>query len=408
MGSFRSRLGLVALLGLAVRLLAAYLNRNYPVIGDAMTYHVEGGLLAHGEGFRRVFEDVPTAEHPPAHIVVVAFADLLGLDSTLGQKAFQGVLGTGTVVLIGLLGRRVAGERAGLIAGVLAAVYPMLWLADAALMSETTSTLLAAACVLAAYGLRDRRSPGAAAALGALIGLAALARGELLALLVLLLLPLAWAARGEGGTRRALVLAGTGVVAFAVVLAPWTIRNARTFDAPVALSTNGDAVFAGANCPASYDGPRVGSWIFACFGPAPPGDEAQMAKVYRRRGLDYASKHAGRLPVVVAARLGRVLDVYQPWTGGLFFAAIEGRQSRFSKAGLLMYWALLPLGFAGALVLRRRGESLLILLAPVALVLVVAAAVYGSTRFRMAAEPSLVVLAAVALDAAWRRRRVAA
>ena len=55
-------------------------------------------------------------------------------------------------------------------------------------------------------------------------------------------------------------------------------------------------------------------------------------------------------------------------------------------------------------------RPLLILLAPVVMVVAVAMAVYGSTRFRFGAEPSVVVLAAVALVAlggrlprVWRR-----
>ena len=50
------------------------------------------------------------------------------------------MIGTGTVVLVGAArrGRVGARERVGLIAAGLAAVYPMLWLPDGALMGETT------------------------------------------------------------------------------------------------------------------------------------------------------------------------------------------------------------------------------------------------------------------------------
>jgi hypothetical protein len=61
--------------------------------------------------------------------------------------------------------------------------------------------------------------------------------------------------------------------------------------------------------------------------------------------------------------------------------------------------------FAGALVMRGRGRDLWILLAPIAMVTLVALTTYGTTRFRMAAEPSIVLLAAVALEAAVLRVR---
>jgi hypothetical protein len=69
-----------------------------------------------------------------------------------------------------------------------------------------------------------------------------------------------------------------------------------------------------------------------------------------------------------------------------------------------MFWVLAPFAAAGAVVLRRRREPLAILLVPIAMVILTALSTYGSTRFRFAAEPSVVVLAAVALDALARRR----
>jgi hypothetical protein len=69
-----------------------------------------------------------------------------------------------------------------------------------------------------------------------------------------------------------------------------------------------------------------------------------------------------------------------------------------------MFWLLAPLAIAGAWLLHRRRQPLVILLMPVAMVTLTALLTYGSTRFRFAAEPSIVVLAAVALDALVRRR----
>jgi cytochrome b561 len=75
---------------------------------------------------------------------------------------------------------------------------------------------------------------------------------------------------------------------------------------------------------------------------------------------------------------------------------------RVGTAALAFYYALVALAVAGFIVMRRRGRPLAILLTPVVLVSLVSIASYGSTRFRAAAEVSLVVLAGVALDAALR------
>jgi 4-amino-4-deoxy-L-arabinose transferase-like glycosyltransferase len=392
---FERRLALIAFAGLVLRIAYAVHNRDYPVQGDALTFHLEGGYVAHGQGFHNITDGAPTAEHPPLHILLIALFDLLGANSFLSQRIALCVVGTGTVLLIGVAGRLLGGERLGLIGAGLAAVYPMLWLADGSLMSETTYGFLIAATLVCALAYLRAPSAWLAAALGALIALAALTRGEGLALLVLLALPLAWRR-----PRHLAAVAGAAVV----VLAPWTIRNAITFEKPFLISTNGEAIWAGANCQRTYYTDQIGAWVLACYGPRPPGDESEQAIVYRKRGLRYLRHHKSRLPVVLAARFGRLWDVYQPWRQGTFFSGLEGRRPGATHFGLVVYWLLLPFAFAGAFLVRR---GRWVLLAPVLMVTLVALATYGTTRFRMAAEPSIVLLAAVALQAlALRARRV--
>ena len=396
MRGFERRLALIALAGLAVRVAYAVHNRDYTVQGDALTFHLEGGYVAGGDGFHNITDGAPTAEHPPLHILLIALVDLLGGHSFLSQRIVLCVVGTGSVVLIGLAGRLLGGERLGLLAAAVAAVYPMLWLADGSLMSETTYALFISAALVCALAYRRGPSVRLAAALGALIALAALTRGEGLALLVLVGLPVTW--------RRWRHLAAV-VLAAVVVLAPWTVRNLTTFERPFLISTNSESLWAGTNCERTYYTDQVGAWVLACYGPAPSGDESEQAVVYRDRGLRYMRHHLGRLPVVVAARLGRLWDVFQPWSQGTFFSGLEGRRPGATHFGLVVYWVLLPLAIAGALLLRARRHELWILLAPVLMVTLVGATTYGTTRFRMAAEPSIVLLAAVALEAAALRVR---
>ena len=53
------------------------------------------------------------------------------------QRIFLAFVGAATVMLVGLLGRRVASAPVGLIAAALAALYPMLFLTEATLMAES-------------------------------------------------------------------------------------------------------------------------------------------------------------------------------------------------------------------------------------------------------------------------------
>jgi 4-amino-4-deoxy-L-arabinose transferase-like glycosyltransferase len=403
---FAAWLAGIAAAALAIRLVYALALAPEPeFISDAGYFHLLANLIADGRGFIRPFDLVfdgavrPTAEHPPAWPLLLAAMSKLGGTSHDAHRAVGALCGTGTVVAIGFLGRRVAGERAGLIAAGLAAVYPLLWVVDGTLMSESLYGLAIALALLAALRLVEHPSPGRGAALGAAIALAALTRGEALLLVPLLAVPAALLARGP---RRGLALAAA-LGACVLVLAPWTIRNAARFDRFVPVSTNTGTLLAGANCSATYGGPRLGSWHFACVGAAPAGNEAAEAAVLRRRGLDYARDHAGRLPVVLAARAGRTWDVYRP-RQGVDVARVEGRARWAEYAGLAVYYALVPLALYGLVVLRCRGAFPLLLLVPPAMVTIMSLAGYGITRFRVAAEVSLVVLAAAALDALIRRR----
>src|SRR5690606_5068753 len=145
------------------------------------------------------------------------------------------LLGVAAVVLVGLAGRRVAGPRTGLLAAGLATIYPNVWSYDGTLLSETTAILMVAAFLLAVARYVDERSVRRAAVLGAVVGLAALARSELLLLSVFAVAPLALSPRtGDWGERLRQVSAAG--VACVVVLIPWVAHNMMRFEEPVLLS----------------------------------------------------------------------------------------------------------------------------------------------------------------------------
>jgi 4-amino-4-deoxy-L-arabinose transferase-like glycosyltransferase len=378
-------LAAIAAGGLAVRLVyALVLTPHLRGLGDATYYHDLANALADGRGFVNPATGTATALHPPLFPLLLSLPSLLGLDSYLAHRVAVSLIGTGTIVGVGLLARVVAGERAGLLAAGVAALSPVLISADGAVMSETLLGLLVVLAALASYRLRDRPSIGVAAVLGALIGLAALTRGEALLLLPLLL---PW---------RRLKPALTVVAACIVVLAPWTIRNLSEFEKPVALSTNDGGLVAGANCPSTYRGHDIGSWDIRCVPTAPARDESEASQRARTQGLDYATDHASRLPIVLAARLGRTFELLQPVRQA---EQAEGRAEGLEVAGAVAWFALLPLGFYGLLLLRRRRIPLAPLLAPFALAVAATLVGYGVPRFRHPADVALAVLAGVALDA---------
>jgi hypothetical protein len=135
--------------------------------------------------------------------------------------------------------------------------------------------------------------------------------------------------------------------------------------------------------------------VSGCRRPRHRGEsEAQSDDRWRDEGIDYAGDHAGRVPIAVAVRALRASGLWQPFRS----AEEQGRSANVMKLGIVLYYPLLLLAIAGAIKLRRRRRSeLIILLAPIVLALGTAMAGYGSVRLRLPADLSLIVLAATAL-----------
>jgi uncharacterized membrane protein YjgN (DUF898 family) len=200
------------------------------------------------------------------------------------------------------------------------------------------------------------------------------------------------------------------------VIAPWTIRNAVRFHTFVPVSNNVATLVDGANCDATYHGDLIGLWreTFSQYGNAartlpqaqacfegfdiadPHFDEAKAASAHLRAGESYARHHAGSLPKVAAVRVLRTWALYAPGQQ-VNFESLEGRPRSWQLRGTWMYWVLAPLAVAGAVILRRRRKLLWPLAATAVTVTIVAASTYGQQRFRIAAEPAILVLAAVTL-----------
>ncbi|MGZ6886631.1 MAG: glycosyltransferase family 39 protein [Acidimicrobiia bacterium] len=394
-------------LALAIRLPfhAAYAPRDLP-FADGLWYHGAANLLADGKGLidplaysfqGRVQQ---SAGHPPLFVFVLAFVSALGGTSTGAHQLTELALDVLAVGAIGLLGREVAGDRVGVVAAFGAAVFPRFWASEGEILSESLFGLLVAVVLLLSFRLLRRPSLPLAGALGATIGLVTLTRAEGIMYLPLLVLPVVVMVR-QSRTSRVRLL-GAAVVGTLVVIGPWTAYNATRFDRPVPVSTGLGAVVAGANCDRSYYGGDIGYWNAACT--ASRGrvrDESVHSDVLRDRGLRYAADHVARFPVVVAARVARLVEVYDPRP------ATFGPE--WAKGLLLAGWYLaVPVAIAGAFVARRRGISIVPFVAIAIAVVLNAALTWGTPRFRGPLDITVVVLAAIAIDALvlrWARGR---
>jgi 4-amino-4-deoxy-L-arabinose transferase-like glycosyltransferase len=400
-------LALVALGALTIRVLFVLAVRHHHAFGyDATWYHTVANRLADGDGYTVRCPLIPscvpraTAYFPPGYPLVLALGALVGAHSFLSQQLVSVVLGTGSVVVIGLLGRLPAGPRVGLVAAILAAVYPPLVGADVALMSESLYILVVSAMIVLVYRAIDDARFSRWAAVGLLGGATVLIRSDgLVVLLLLLVFALWWL---DASLRRRLAVVGVAGVAASLVVLPWFVRNAVSLDQGVLISNNAAAAVRGANCAPTYAGHLLGSWDIGCLHNGREGTgpraESQFHRTILHEGVRYALDHPSRLPLVVTVRVLRTWSLYAPRQQASF-EENEGRHRPVQLAGSLLVLILLPLAVLGVVILRRRAVPAWPLLAPALAVTITSALTYGNSRFRAAVEPSILVGAATAIIA---------
>jgi 4-amino-4-deoxy-L-arabinose transferase-like glycosyltransferase len=154
----------------------------------------------------------------------------------------QLLIATGTLFGVFLIGRRLFGDRVGLISATLFALYPPNIIATNLWLTETLATALIVWFVYVSLVALDEDGWWRWALAGALLGAAALVRPGVLPIALAPLL--VWLLRGE--RKRVAVAAVTTAATCALVMAPWAVRNEMVLHKPYPLSSHsGDPMLAG-------------------------------------------------------------------------------------------------------------------------------------------------------------------
>jgi Dolichyl-phosphate-mannose-protein mannosyltransferase len=406
-------LGLV-ILGIGMRVLFVVgWTHGMPLHGDPLFFQKVAASLADGNGYAILHSGrpVPTALHPPMFPLVLTVLDLVGIQTANAHRLALAVVSAGAIPIMGLLGHRLLSPAAGLVAAGIAAFGPLWVQPSGKVLSESLYLVVIPLVLLTALRCIDRPSPWRFLVVGLTIGIAALTRSEAVSLVVLLGIPLVlfvprrWAERGKLGL---LLLVG-----FALVVGPWVVRNDLQLGG-FALSTNSGTTLVGAYTPATFNpnSPLYGSFSDAAeFGHSAavkrrrPPDHAKrwteraLSNALGKIGTTYARRHLSDLPGVVLAREGRLWGFYASGSELQFDLAQDGNGVRsFQVAGEYLNWILIPLAIVGGVILYRRHRlAFLIVLAPIVAAALNAALAFGSTRYRAVAEPSIALLAAVAI-----------
>ncbi len=427
------RAGLAALVvilfvGLGLRVNEAWGGRS-PVF-DAAAYATIAANLDRGEGFTLGPNATQPASNysPGVPLLAAGTYEATGGVHERTARLLLALVGTLAVLFAYLIGRRLSGPVAGLIGAGALAVYPALLEYQGMLMGEPLAATLLSGAVLATLWSADApdgAEPARARWLlpGGLFGLLVLVRPEylvvtLLTATVVAFLPSTWdkvrPRVGVWGPRA--VGAGLMLVGVALVVAPWTARNAVSLDRFVPVSTGGGQVlFAGTYLPSGGDPEEVGAEVVArhpdLFGPHAverlrleqilarlaaqryPGMEADRAlsKMGKEQLWDDVSEEPLEYAGFVAAKAWRI------WTHGQ-------REVMGEPGWKLFHWALVAFGLLGlvVLVLQRRWEALLIAAIFLAIT-AISALLVASPRRVLVMMPLVAALAGVGATASWRR-----
>jgi 4-amino-4-deoxy-L-arabinose transferase-like glycosyltransferase len=335
---------------------------------------------------------------------------------------FQILLAVITAWLVYEIGRRLLGPRGGLVGATIATLNPYLVWHDMHVNREIADQVVAAALVLLTLIVAERPSLKLATLLGAFTGLSMLGNTRLIGVPVLCAVYLAFRLPRARATA---LVCGLVIVGATAVVMPWLIRNDVNVGC-LAITTDGRAMWK-ANNPRTYGLLSSGQWIDN-VGPHPPRppepghltpdeahgkyvssqgrvklhpDECLEMTFYENLAFTWIRQHPAD-KAKLAALSAKLL-----WQPNVF--ETSGRPGAGTKLDLgrrivepVYMWALYALAAIGLFVAARAFVALALLL--LAYQTVAALVFVGATRYRVAWDFLLAILAAAALQ--WLVRRV--
>lgn len=321
-----------------------------------------------------------------------------------------------TAFLVLEIGRRFLSERAGVVGALVSTLNPYLIWHDIHINREIVDQVVAAALFLAVLLAARRGSVWLAAATGALGGLAILGNSRLVLLPLVLALFVAWHQR-----QRAATIVGVVLVCTVLVLLPWLVRNEVQVGC-FTITTDARALWK-ANNLNTYDTLAAGKWIddvpplagaptvtpeferdfYLHHQPVPHVDECAQMHLYEHATTSFWRHHPGEKLKLMGQATVMLWSPKQTRTQGGPEAT-----ARTFRQWVEALWAIpvYLLALLGLFVVPRRFAALAVtfLLYETAAAWVFA----GATRYRVAFDFVLALLAGAAIERAWSRWRYTA
>jgi 4-amino-4-deoxy-L-arabinose transferase-like glycosyltransferase len=349
---------LVLFVALVVRVAAVVATPDSGPVGDAVDYDRHAVSIAETGAFPETQFANPggaTAYRPPAYPILLGAAYKVTGHRFRAGRVVGIVLGVITVLLVLLVAEQLVDRRLALwSAGVAAVMPPLVWI-NGSLLSENLFIPAVLAMVLCAARFRRNRGLWLAAAAGVLLGLVVLTRSNGLVLAV----PLAAGLAIGAGSRR-LIAPGIALACTAVVMAPWTIRNAAEFDRFLPLGTQSGYTMSGQwNARATAPGPLHTLWLaprtvaeLADPFRKPDIDEGRLDAELRSRAIDFAWNHPAAVLDALITNMLRTFDLGP--TGTDVSYGEMGVPADLVNATRISIYAILALSIGGSVLLVTR------------------------------------------------------
>ncbi len=386
---------------------------QYYPLHDSLTYQNIANNLLH-EHCYCLYSHLPTVDRAPLWPFIIAFVDRVIGPQDIFVRLLLCVVGSATCVLLYLFGKDLFGARVGIVAGVMGAIYPFLYVYDGLLYSESVYIFLLLAFCYTLYSLQRTPRMSLMVTSGVLIGLLSLTRPNGLAILALFIAWVSVLAWRKMFTWR-IALKSVLIVSLLsfVFIAPWTLRNYKVTHTLIPVAIGDGKVLLGAynyeTADPIYQHGYYSSvwiipsestpWIVERF----PKDCAGLCEVkrdnaYKAAALQWIASHISYMPFMIGQHFVNTWQTV-PQEADLAINRFPDQPS--SQFVVMMMETMTPILFVlallGLVVTYTRWRDLLFLYLMMGLTLAQDIVYYGIPRFRAPIEPLILLFAASAL-----------
>jgi len=404
---------LIALIALVVRVAYITETHAHPLMatttGDPQVYDLRAVEIAGGQW---AADDVFFHSSPVYPYILGVIYSIFGRSYT-AVRIIQALFGVGSCLLLWSIARTLFGPKQGLIAGLIAALYAPFIFFDAEILMITYVIFFALLSVWLL--MRYQRFGGVRLALaaGCALGVSALGKPNMLLFVPVAALWLWWQSRGGDRSREAVRAAGLVVLGTIIVIAPMTIMNAVVADDFVLTSSNGGINFWIGNnhgADGTFLVPQnmrtdlyTQSKMAAEVARGRPLKPSEVSSYWMDEGMRFVTSQPGAWLKLMGRKLLLFWNAYEiPNHYDINYFRQESKVLGWNP--FLFAW-IVPLGFLGMYVSRKRWREHAVLYAFGLAYLLSLLPFFVTSRYRLPVVPVMIVFCAHALWWIWERIR---